>query len=163
MVFPILLLRFPSNKSARCRDKAIVVHSLSVQEGQIQRPEHAAGRLEWHAIRQGHIPEIDELREDLSQHLKHFVGETSLTCATGHTSQFASKAGLYMSLYRRWMCPKSRPSIRPMEPMNNANYKSGSAPLPRDQFECVHTPNGALLRMPVEAQSLEYSKVTPLT
>ena len=62
MIFPILLLRFPSNKSARCRDKAIVAHSLRVQEGQIQRPEHAAGRLEWHAIRQGHIPEIDELR-----------------------------------------------------------------------------------------------------
>jgi len=42
-----------------------------------------------------------------------------MSCARGHTCQFAMRAGMNMSAYFLRICGPSRPSIIPIEPMNS--------------------------------------------
>lgn len=43
-----------------------------------------------------------------------------ITCASGQTCQFATKAAPYMPLYFCARCGRSRPSMMPMDPMKSA-------------------------------------------
>jgi hypothetical protein len=84
---------------------------LRIQNGKVERPEDAAGRLEGDTVRKGHVSKVDELQSKLVTCMHVQKVEFLDTWASGQTCQLAWRAGKYMSLYLPLMCSGSRPSM----------------------------------------------------